>query len=113
MALMCMTCFLVEGVMLDWSGRWLTSERRLTLDYAGWGYAAFALAMAIMRFVGDRLISVGGAENYLSQEVCGDQRLRLGHFIARVGNLARCLCSRGYWCYQCSTSSYNAAGLKK
>ncbi|WKX25422.1 MFS transporter [Tatumella ptyseos] len=65
MALMCMTCFLAEGAMLDWSGIWLTSERGLSLDHAGWGYATFAVAMAIMRLMGDRLISAVGRRKLL------------------------------------------------
>ncbi|WP_241603416.1 MFS transporter [Rosenbergiella nectarea] len=65
MALMCMTCFLAEGAMLDWSGIWLTSERGLSLEHAGWGYAAFAVAMAIMRLLGDTLITVLGRRKIL------------------------------------------------
>ena len=60
MALMCMICFLAEGAMLDWSGIWLTSNRGLTLQHAGWGYAVFAVAMAIMRLSGDKLVSTLG-----------------------------------------------------
>ncbi|WP_241626650.1 MFS transporter [Rosenbergiella epipactidis] len=60
MALMCMICFLAEGAMLDWSGIWLTAERGLTLNHAGWGYAVFAVAMAIMRLSGDKLVSTLG-----------------------------------------------------
>ena len=65
MAAMCMTCFLAEGAMLDWSGIWLTAERGLTLQHAGWGYAVFAVAMAIMRLTGDRLIRRLGRQKML------------------------------------------------
>ncbi|WP_241610071.1 MFS transporter [Rosenbergiella epipactidis] len=60
MAIMCMICFLAEGAMLDWSGVWLTSARGLALNHAGWGYAVFAVAMAIMRLLGDKLVSTLG-----------------------------------------------------
>jgi len=65
MAAMCMICFLAEGAMLDWSGIWLTAERGLTLQHAGWGYAVFAVAMAIMRLTGDRLIRLLGRQKML------------------------------------------------
>ncbi|WP_370425707.1 MFS transporter (plasmid) [Pantoea vagans] len=65
MATMCMICFLAEGAMLDWSGVWLTSEQGLSLEYSGWGYAAFGCAMAVMRLSGDKIVSIMGRKKVL------------------------------------------------
>lgn len=65
MAGMCMVCFLAEGAMLDWSGVWLTSQRGLVIEHAGWGYAAFGCAMAMMRLAGDRIVNLSGRKNLL------------------------------------------------
>ncbi|QGY33319.1 MFS transporter [Pantoea cypripedii] len=65
MAAMCMVCFLAEGSMLDWSGVWLTSERGLGIEHAGWGYAAFGCAMAVMRLSGDRIVRLLGRKALL------------------------------------------------
>jgi len=65
MAAMCMVCFLAEGSMLDWSGVWLSSERGLGIEHAGWGYASFGLAMAIMRLSGDRIVNLLGRKKLL------------------------------------------------
>lgn len=65
MACMCMICFLAEGAMLDWSGIWLTSERGLAIEHAGWGYAAFGGAMAFMRLSGDSIVRFLGRKKLL------------------------------------------------
>lgn len=65
MAGMCMLCFLAEGAMLDWSGIWLTEQRGLAIEHAGWGYAVFGGAMAAMRLSGDRLVSLLGRQKLL------------------------------------------------
>lgn len=65
MAGMCMLCFLAEGAMLDWSGIWLTEQRGLAIEHAGWGYAVFGGAMALMRLTGDRLVSRLGRKKLL------------------------------------------------
>lgn len=65
MGVMCMVCFLAEGAALDWSGLWLTTERALPIEHAGWGYAAFGLSMAIIRFTGNRLVLFAGRRRLL------------------------------------------------
>ncbi|RYY30923.1 MAG: MFS transporter [Chitinophagaceae bacterium] len=66
---MCFIVFLAEGSILDWSAVFLRDNRSVTPAFAGSGYAAFSVAMAIMRLMGDRIVSglssrvvvVGGA----------------------------------------------------
>ncbi|MFJ3521070.1 MFS transporter [Pseudomonas sp. NPDC090203] len=54
--LMCFTVFLTEGAMLDWSAVFLSTQRGIEPSYAGFGYAVFALAMAIGRLCGDPIV---------------------------------------------------------
>jgi MFS family permease len=54
--LMCFTVFLTEGAMLDWSAVFLSAQRGVEPSYAGFGYAVFALAMAIGRLCGDPVV---------------------------------------------------------
>jgi MFS family permease len=54
--LMCFTVFLTEGAMLDWSAVFLSAQRGVEPSYAGFGYAVFALAMAIGRLCGDPIV---------------------------------------------------------
>jgi MFS family permease len=54
--LMCFTVFLTEGAMLDWSAVFLSARHGVEPSYAGFGYAVFALAMAIGRLCGDPIV---------------------------------------------------------
>ncbi len=63
--LLAMICFLAEGAMLDWSAVFLRFERGMDGATAGLGFAAFSVAMAIIRLVGDRLTSRLGPVNIL------------------------------------------------
>lgn len=53
---MCFAVFLAEGSMLDWSAVFLTENRGIDEELAGIGYAAFSVAMAVMRLLGDKLL---------------------------------------------------------
>jgi predicted MFS family arabinose efflux permease len=53
---LCLVVFLAEGAMLDWSAVFLRSLRGFDISGAGLGYAAFSIAMASGRLLGDRLI---------------------------------------------------------
>lgn len=64
---LCFVSFLAEGAVLDWSGVFLTSLRGMDLSMAGSGYAAFSVAMLLMRLCGDRLV-----------QKLGDRRLVIG-----------------------------------
>jgi len=69
LGLMCFCVFLSEGAMLDWSAIFLRDNKGLSEEFAGLGYAAFSVAMAVMRLLGDKIVArldgktvvVGGA----------------------------------------------------
>jgi MFS family permease len=50
-----------EGAVLDWAALYLKQELRADIATAGFAYAAFAGAMALMRFAGDTLRNFYGA----------------------------------------------------
>lgn len=54
---MCFIVFLSEGAMLDWSAVFLRDNKGVESEFSGIGYAAFSVAMAVMRLTGDSLIS--------------------------------------------------------
>ncbi|WP_028525301.1 MFS transporter [Runella limosa] len=54
---MCFAVFLAEGAMLDWSAIFLRDNRGVEEALSGVGYAAFSVAMAVMRLVGDKVVS--------------------------------------------------------
>lgn len=58
---LCFVMFLAEGAMLDWSAVFLRDARALSAASAGLGYAAFSIAMATGRLLGDRITSALGA----------------------------------------------------
>ena len=57
LGLLCFAVFLSEGAMLDWSAVFLREDRQVEEDLAGVGYAAYSVAMAAMRLLGDRIVS--------------------------------------------------------
>lgn len=57
LGIMCFIIFLSEGAMLDWSAIFLKENRGIDPKLSGIGYAAFSIAMATMRLVGDKLVS--------------------------------------------------------
>jgi MFS family permease len=69
LGIMCFSAFLSEGAMLDWSAVYLRDYKGMSSAFSGAGYAAFSVAMAIMRLLGDglvekfnsRIIVVGGS----------------------------------------------------
>lgn len=65
MAIMAMICFMAEGAILDWSGIFITQDRQMAVEHAGWGFATFAIAMSLMRFIGDRVVKVLGRKRVL------------------------------------------------
>lgn len=54
---MCFAVFLAEGSILDWSAIFLRDIKGIEPAFSGVGYAAFSIAMAIMRLVGDKLVA--------------------------------------------------------
>lgn len=57
LGLMCFSVFLSEGAMLDWSAIFLTENKNINPELAGVGYAAFSIAMATMRLLGDKIVA--------------------------------------------------------
>jgi predicted MFS family arabinose efflux permease len=60
LGLLCLVVFLAEGAMLDWSAVFLKSARGFDISGAGLGYAAFSVAMATGRLLGDRITTALG-----------------------------------------------------
>ena len=58
-------CFEVEGAMGDWSAIYLDTVARSGLAFASAGYAGFSIAMAAVRFAGDRAVMALGARRIL------------------------------------------------
>jgi predicted MFS family arabinose efflux permease len=57
LGMMCFAIFLAEGAILDWSAIFLRDVKGIEPELAGTGYAAFSVAMAAMRLVGDKLVA--------------------------------------------------------
>jgi predicted MFS family arabinose efflux permease len=55
LGVLCFIVFLAEGAMLDWSAVFLRDVRGFDASHAGVGYAAFSIAMATGRLLGDRI----------------------------------------------------------
>ncbi|MBM3605873.1 MAG: MFS transporter [Alphaproteobacteria bacterium] len=53
--LMALAAMIPEGAVLDWAAVYLQREMGASLALAGWGFAACAGTMAVMRFLGDGL----------------------------------------------------------
>lgn len=56
LSLFCMVQFMSEGAVGDWSALFLSQQRGVAASHAGWGFAAFATAMACGRLFGDRFV---------------------------------------------------------
>ena len=57
----CFVLFLAEGSVLDWSGVFLTSVRRVATAHAGFAYVAFSTAMTVCRLIGDSIVRAVGS----------------------------------------------------
>ena len=62
LGIFCLIAFLAEGALLDWSALLLRDSRGFSLSMAGAGYGVFSVAMALMRFTGDRLVHKYGSD---------------------------------------------------
>ncbi|KIO77105.1 MFS transporter [Pedobacter lusitanus] len=56
LGLMCFIVFLAEGSILDWSAVFLKDIKNFDAAIAGTGYAAFSIAMTVMRLAGDKFV---------------------------------------------------------
>lgn len=66
LGLMCFVLFATECSMIDWSGVFLKQERQVAPEHAGWGYAAFSVAMTIFRLTGDKIVTAMGRRRVLA-----------------------------------------------
>ena len=64
--LLCFIGFLAEGAILDWSALFLTTTRGVDASQGGLGYAAFAIAMTVGRFTGDKVVGRFGGKRVLA-----------------------------------------------
>jgi len=83
---LCLAIFLAEGAMLDWSALLLSGERGVAIANAGLGYAAFSVAMATGRLLGDRITARLGPARVV----------RLGSLVAAAGMIAACVLPWGW-----------------
>jgi len=60
-----MIIFLAEGAMLDWGAIFLIQVKNVAAGLAGTGYVVFAIAMALSRFIGDRVVTIMGEKSML------------------------------------------------
>ncbi len=61
----CFACFLTEGAVTDWSTIFLRFSRHIPLSLAFYGYAGFALSMAVTRLAGDAIATRIGKANVM------------------------------------------------
>lgn len=73
--------YLTEGAMLDWSGVYLYEERGVSLEMAGYGYAAFAIMMTLCRFFGDKVVLRMGRRRVI---VLGTMLICLGFVLSAL-----------------------------
>lgn len=62
---LCYIMFMTEGSIMDWSGVFLNEFRGVELAHAGYGFAAFSIAMTIFRLSGDRIVRTFGRKAVL------------------------------------------------
>lgn len=79
LGVMCFVVFLAEGAILDWSAVFLRDIKGISPEFAGAGYAAFSIAMAVMRLSGDRIVARFSGKAVV---VGGGLLAALGMFIA-------------------------------
>lgn len=75
LGLCCFAVFMCEGATMDWSTVFLHFSRRLSLDTAILGYAAFTITTVLTRLTGDRLSTRFGQQRVM----------RLGIILALFG----------------------------
>ncbi|SHF99292.1 MFS transporter [Chryseobacterium sp. OV279] len=78
LGLMCFIVFLSEGAMLDWSAIFLRDNKNVQPEFSGIGYAAFSVAMAVMRLTGDAIVSKFSSKTVV---IAGSIIASLGIFI--------------------------------
>lgn len=80
--LMCFVMYQTEGSMMDWSGVFLKNELHAAVEQAGFGYAAFSVAMTCFRLLGDKIVTACGRRRVL---VCGTVGIFFGYCFVVFG----------------------------
>jgi MFS family permease len=57
LGLLALLCFGIEGSVTDWSALYLATVKHASVAGAGAGFAAFSIAMAVLRLVGDTVVA--------------------------------------------------------
>lgn len=66
LGMLCMTVFMVEGSMMDWSAVMLAENHGMPVAQAGYGFAAFSLTMTFGRLTGDRIVARVGRRSVVT-----------------------------------------------
>lgn len=61
--LLCFIMYAAEGAVMGWSAIFVSQERGVNIQNAGFFYTAFAVAMTAMRLYGDRIVDSLGRHN--------------------------------------------------
>ncbi|MBO8415838.1 MAG: MFS transporter [Proteobacteria bacterium] len=80
--MMCYVMYQTEGSMMDWSGVFLKNELHAPVEQAGFGYAAFSIAMTCFRLLGDKIVTACGRRRVL---VCGTIGIFIGYSFVVFG----------------------------
>lgn len=81
LGLVALLCFGIEGSVTDWSALYLATVKQASDAAAGAGFAAFSVAMAILRLVGDPVVARLGPRTVL---VGGGAAITVGLVLAIV-----------------------------
>lgn len=73
--LMCFIMYSIEGAVMSWSAVFVTQERQVSMEVAGFIYASFAISMTLMRLIGNTLVTRTGRRNTVT----------LGAFLVSAG----------------------------
>ncbi|WP_082124246.1 MFS transporter [Lysobacter capsici] len=111
---LCFIVFLAEGAMLDWSALLLVSQRAVDASVAGIGYAAFAAAMTIGRFNGDRIVQRFGPRPILAVGgACAAAGFLLAALIPSAATTLIGFALVGFGCSNIVPVLFTAAGNQK
>lgn len=77
--LLCFIMYASEGAVMGWSAIFVSEERGVDMSVAGFFYTAFAVAMTVMRLLGDKIVDRFGQRTVVSS---GAVLIALGFLMA-------------------------------
>jgi len=83
LSILCFMLYMNEGVVLDWSGLFLTQERGIEPAHAAISFAVFSATTALGRLAGDRLVQMFGVKKLL---IGGGFLAAMGHGLVLGSN---------------------------